>query len=162
MKKTIVILIALLSLTACSPISSDGDGGEVTEATAETNPIDCLAVENIGNVIKEIPAFSGSSVYDLWVQPRFRYSNYCSKPVVGLKGTVSFQNVLGDEIFSGNWTDDYTISVSKAVKSDPDDGFKFSQFDDEHGVLLGLDAKKAKAVFTLETLVFDDGTKLTR
>jgi hypothetical protein len=162
MKKALVIFIALLPITACSPISSQSGGSEVTEAAPETNPIDCLAIENTGNVIKETPAFSGSSINNLWVQPRFKYSNYCEKNVVGLKGTVSFQNILGDEIFSGEWTDDYTISVGKAVKSDPDEGYKFTQFDDEHGVLLGLDAKKSNAVFTLETLVFDDGTKLTR
>lgn len=162
MKKALVIFIALVSITACSPISSQTSGVEVAEATPETNPIDCLVVENTGNVIKETPAFSGSSINYLWVQPRFKYSNYCAKNVVGLKGTVSFQNVLGDELFSGGWTDDYTISVGKAVKSDPDEGYKFTQFDDEHGLLLGLDAKKTSAVFTLETLVFDDGTKLTR
>jgi PBP1b-binding outer membrane lipoprotein LpoB len=165
--KASLIIIAVSSailLGGCSQTPVISDSTSLPEVQEEPNPIECLLVENIGNIIDEnVESFDGDpSPTDLWVYPRFRYSNNCEQNVVGMKGSISFQDVVGDEIFNGGWTEDITIPMGKSVKSDPNSGYEFNQFQDQHGVLTGTDENKTTAVFMIETLVFEDGTKISR
>jgi hypothetical protein len=123
-----------------------------------------LIVENIANEIETNAArFDGDpNPTDIWVYPQFRYSNDCDQDVIGLKGSISFQDVIGDEIFSGDWTEDATIPAGTYLDSDPRLGFDFNEFQTEHGLLLGIDASKARTTFTIETIVFEDGTRVER
>ena len=162
--KFIALVASTILLAGCSQGSTENSFAPLPEALKGSNPIDCLLVENIANQIEEnVESFSNDPTpTDLWVYPQFRYSNNCDQDVIGLKGSISFQNVVGDEIFYGDWTEDATIPVGNYVDSDPEYGFEFNEFEDAHGLLTGIDATKTRAVFTLETLVFEDGTQLSR
>jgi hypothetical protein len=151
-------------LTACSQASPETSAPILPEAKTEASPTECLSVENIGNVIEEnVARFDGDpNPTDIWVYPQFRYSNDCDQAIIGLKGSISFQDVVGDEIFSGDWTEDTTIPAGTYLDSDPQYGYDFNEFEDAHGLLLGRDASKTNTVFTLETIVFEDGTKVDR
>jgi hypothetical protein len=72
-----------------------------------------------------------------------------------------FQNVVGDEIFTGNYTDDNTIKVGESITSSLDFGWTFNEFEDEHGVLAGVDQSKTTAILKLSKVAFEDGTSLS-
>jgi hypothetical protein len=55
-----------------------------------------------------------------------------------------------------------TIPAGTYLDSDPQYGYDFNEFEDAHGLLLGRDSSKTNTVFTLETIVFEDGTKVDR
>jgi hypothetical protein len=164
MKKVLAVSVLILLLTACSQASPENSAPTLPEAKTEASATECLSVENIANEIEEnVARFDGDpNPTDIWVYPQWRYSNDCDQDIIGLKGVVSFQDVVGDEIFSGGWTEDWTIPAGTYLDSDPEFGFTFNEFQSEHGLLLGRDASKTRAVFTIETIVFEDGTKVDR
>jgi hypothetical protein len=164
MKKVLAVSVMVLLLTACSQASPENSAPILPEAKTEVSATECLTVENIANVIEEnVAGFDGDpNPTDIWVYPQFRYSNDCDQDIIGLKGSISFQDVVGDEIFSGDWTEDTTIPAGTYLDSDPQYGYDFNEFEDAHGLLLGRDASKTNTVFTLETIVFEDGTKVDR
>jgi hypothetical protein len=130
----------------------------------ESSATECVTVENISNVIEEnVSSFEGETTpTDIWVYPQFRYSNNCDQDIVGLKGDISFRDVVGDEIFNGEWTEDLTIPAGTFLDSDPEFGYEFRDFEPEHGLLSGRDASKTKTIFTLKRIVFEDGTTVDR
>jgi hypothetical protein len=162
MKKVLASSIIILFLTACSQASTNNSAPILPEAVTEVSATECLTVENIANEIeKNVARFDGdSNPTDVWVYPQFRYSNDCDQDIIGLKGSISFQDVIGDEVFNGDWTEDATIPAGTYLDSDPRLGYDFNEFESEHGLLLGIDASKTTTVFTLETIVFEDGTKV--
>lgn len=162
--KFVTLAASTMLLAGCSQGSTESSVAPLLEAVTGSDPIDCLLVENTENQIEEnVASFTNDPTpTDLWVYPQFRYSNNCDQDVIGLKGNISFQNVVGDEIFSGDWTEDATIPVGYYFDSDPEYGFEFNEFEDAHGLLIGIDSTKTRAVFTVETLVFEDGTQLSR
>lgn len=164
MRKVLSASVIILLLTACSQASPEISAPVLPEAETESSATECLSVENIANIIEEnVAAFDGDpNPTDIWVYPQFRYSNECDQAIIGLKGSISFQDVVGDEIFSGEWTEDATIPAGTYLDSDPQFGYDFNEFEDAHGLLLGRDSSKTKTVFTVETIVFEDGTKVDR
>jgi hypothetical protein len=150
-----------------NPLKSDSSSTSSAADTSSTNEsskvFDCIKVENLRNVIKlNQPSYSGElSPTDTFVATQFKISNNCSQTVVGIKGSVDFQNVVGDTIFTGAYTDDKSIPVGEFATTSLTYGWTFNQFEDEHGQLAVIDEAKTKAVMTLTKVVFGDGTALS-
>jgi hypothetical protein len=155
-----------LSNNISNNLGSDSSATSSSDSTATNTSSDafkCFKVENLRNVIKlNQPSFDGDpSPSDIFVASQFRFTNNCDKSVVGIKGSVSFQNVVGDSIFNGGYTNDQTIPVGGSVTTSINTGWTFNQFEDAHGVLAGMDQSKTKAVMTLSKVAFEDGTSIT-
>ena len=139
-------------------------GSNSTESEDVSSDVfNCLEVRNTKNSIKlNQSSFSGDpSPSDIFVATQFRITNNCGKAVIGIKGTMIFQNVVGDEVFTGNYTDDKTINIGESFTSSLDYGWTFNEFENEHGVLAGTDESKTKAILKLTKVAFDDGTSLS-
>jgi hypothetical protein len=163
------LLLATGALAGCaSPMNNNAVQSNTNEtaATAQQpdDPMACVGLRNISNTIKlHQPSFAGEpNPTDIGVYARFAITNSCDKAVSGLKGSLSFQNVVGDEIFTGNFTSDLTIPVGKTVNTSPTLGYTFNQFEDAYGALSATDGAKAHALLTLDKIVFDDGTSLSK
>jgi hypothetical protein len=130
--------------------------------SSNSGAFQCLAIENLTNVIRlNQPSFEGDpSPSDIFVATSFKLTNNCGKEIIGIKSTVDFQNVVGDTIFTGNYTNDQSIPVGGSITTPLDNGWTFNQFEDQYGTLAGTDAKKTKAVMTLSKVAFQDGTSL--
>ena len=144
-----------------NPLNPIGSNSTETEDVS-SDVFDCLEVRNTRNLIKlNQSSFSGDpEPTDIFVATQFRITNNCGKAVSGIKGSMIFQNVVGDEIFTGNYTDDKTINVGESITSSLDFGWTFNQFEDEHGVLASVDQSKTKAILKLSKVAFEDGTSI--
>ena len=108
-KKRFIIPGALLALVIVSSSLNGGGGSSSTnpstnnsteevetEAPAtEASTTECLSVENISNLIDEnAPSYDGDpNPEDIFVSPQFRYSNDCDQDIIGLKGSVVFEDI---------------------------------------------------------------------
>ena len=145
-----------------NPLNPIGSGSTETEDVS-SDIFNCLEVNNTRNSIKlNQSRFSGDpEPTDIFVATQFRITNNCGKAILGIKGSMIFQNVVGDEIFTGNYTDDNTIKVGESITSSLDFGWTFNEFEDEHGVLAGVDQSKTTAILKLSKVAFEDGTSLS-
>jgi hypothetical protein len=164
---TVLGLVLVATLSGCSsPITSTFlETGKADDVYVEpANPLDCVAVKNIGNKIKlNQPRFSGDpDPTDIFVVTRFSITNSCNQAVIGLKGTETFQNVVGDVIFSGNFTSDLTIQAGASAQTSGDRGYTFNQFEDAYGTLGSTDQAKTLSLVELSKIVFADGTTLDK
>jgi hypothetical protein len=146
------------------PNSSNSSSPSSTESEdVSSNLFDCLQVANLRNAIKlNQSRFSGDpEPTDIFIATQFKFTNQCDKTVIGIKGSMSFQNVVGDVVFVGTYTDDKTIQVGESVTTSLNTGWTFNQFEDEHGQLARMDESKTRAVLTLSKIAFDDGTSIS-
>lgn len=168
LKKLVSVFIGatllVTALTGCSAAGGNASGGASSgsDSALPADPMACVQVTNVANKIKlHQGSFSGDpDPTDIFVATQFSITNNCDKAIVGLKGTESFQNVVGDEIFSGNFTSDLTIKAGATTKTSATRGYTFNQFEDAYGALGSTDSAKTKSVLTLTKIVFDDGTSL--
>lgn len=144
------------SSNSSSPSSVESEDGSL-------NLFDCMQVANLRNAIKlNQSRFSGDpEPTDIFIATQFKFINQCDKTVIGIKGSMSFQNVVGDVVFVGTYTDDKTIQVGESVTTSLNTGWTFNQFEDEHGQLARMDESKTRAVLTLSKIAFDDGTSIS-
>jgi hypothetical protein len=142
--------------------SSSSSTGSSSTKDVSSDVFRCFKVENMRNIIKlNQPSFNGDpSPTDIFAASQFRFTNNCDKNVVGIKGSVSFQNVVGDTIFNGGYTNDQTVPVGGSITTSLDTGWTFNQFEDQHGQLAGIDQTKTHAVMTISKVAFEDGTSL--
>ena len=123
----------------------------------------CVEISNANNRIKlNVSRFSGDpDPTDIFVVAQFEITNNCEKTIIGSKGSVDFQNVVGDTIFTGDWTNDNSIKSGSTFLTSSGIGWTFNQFEDVSSQLRALDASKTKAILTLSKVVFEDGTSIT-
>ena len=152
-------LSSSLNSNSLNPLSANNN--ETEEVSSDV--FDCLQVTNTKNVIKlNQSRFSGDpSPTDIFVATQFRIINNCGKEVSGLKASMIFQNVVGDEVFTGEFTEDQTIKVGESITTTLNSGWTFNEFEEEHGVLAGMDASKTKAILMLSKVAFEDGTTIS-
>jgi len=139
------------------------DSSSTTADEVSSDAFSCIQLVNTKNVIKlNQSRFSGDpSPTDTFVATQFRIANNCEKAVIGIKGTMVFRNVVGDEIFTGDFNDDQTIKAGESITTRLDYGWTFNEFEDEHGILAGIDQSKAKANLVLSKVAFEDGTSIS-
>jgi len=163
-------LVAIVALSGNSNLGNSLDlGSEGSGSTsnahksASSSVFNCLKVTNVANAIKlNQPSFSGDpDPTDIFVATKLRITNKCGKSIVGIKGSVDFQNVVGDTIFTGGFTDDNTILSGESFTTSLNTGWTFNEFEDEYGLLGGMDQTKTKAILVLTKVAFEDGTMLT-
>jgi hypothetical protein len=163
-------LVVVIALSGNSNVgaSLNGESKNSISSRAATDSqvsstFNCIKITNVGNVIKlNQPSFSGDSdPTDIFVATKIRLKNNCSKEIVGVKGNVDFQNVVGDTIFTGEFTEDTTIPTGGSITTSADYGWTFNEFDDEHGQLSGIDQSKTNAILVLVKVAFADGSSLS-
>jgi len=149
------------SLSAATGGSSSSNSNAA--ASASSDAFKCAKVENVRNLIKlNQPSFSGDpEPNDIFVVTQFEITNNCDKPIIGIKGDVSFQDVVGDTVFTGNYTDDETIAVGASLTTSSTTGWTFNEFEDQYGKLAGIDQAKTHAVMNLTKVAFGDGTSIS-
>jgi hypothetical protein len=163
-------LVVVIALSGNSDIGASLNGESKNSNSSRSandsqlsSTFNCIKITNVGNVIKlNQPRFSGDSEpTDIFVATKIRLKNNCSKEIVGVKGNVDFQNVVGDTIFTGQFTEDTTIPVGGSITTSADYGWTFNEFDDEHGQLSGIDQSKTNAILVLVKVAFADGSSLS-
>ena len=174
MKRTIAfaLLITLgLTATGCATSANSSSNKDLNSSQSEastdvpvpSDPLACVRLKNVGNrILLNQPRFSGDpEPTDTIVNTQYAITNVCGRTIVGLKGTESFQNIVGDEIFSGNFTSDLTIKNGSTVLTNPSLGYSFNEFEDAYGTLSATNENKTRGVVTLSKIVFADGTTVT-
>jgi hypothetical protein len=163
--------IALVTISAYSSSISDslnsgsGNSSSASSSIAASTSSDafkCVKVNNVRNLIKlNQPSFyDDPEPTDIFVVTQFRIVNNCDKPIIGIKGSVTFQDVVGDTVFTGNYTDDETIAVGATLTTSASTGWTFNEFEDQHGQLAGMDQAKTHAIMSLTKVAFGDGTSI--
>lgn len=161
----LVIISAYSSSISDSVSSATGNSSNSNSnvaASASSDAFKCARVENVRNLIKlNQPSFSGDpEPTDIFVVTQFSITNNCDKPIIGIKGDVAFQDVVGDTVFTGNYTDDETIPVGTTLTTSSTTGWTFNEFEDQYGQLAGMDQSKTHAVMNLTKVAFGDGTSI--
>lgn len=152
-------LSSSLNSSSLNPLATNNNETE----DVSSDVFDCLQVSNTKNIIKlNQSRFSGDpSPTDIFVATQFRITNNCGKEVSGLKASMIFQNVVQDEVFTGEFTEDQSIKVGESITTTLNSGWTFNEFEEEHGVLAGMDASKTNAVLMLSKVAFQDGTSIS-
>ena len=147
-------------LLADQGAQSSGSSNEAAQEGTAAGPFDWFLIENTRNRIKDNqPGYSGDIDPDhVRVFIDLEVTNNCDQAIDGIKGSIDFQNVVGDTIFRANLVIDETIEPGATVETPRDEFYEFNMFQDEHGILLTVSADKARAVTEIERVVFSDGT----
>jgi hypothetical protein len=148
------------SLSSATDNTSTSNSNSV--ASTSSDAFKCVKVRNVRNSIKlNQPSFYGDpEPTDIFVVTQFAITNNCDKPIIGIKGSVTFQDVVGDTVFTGNYTDDETVAVGAILTTSATTGWTFNEFEDQHGRLAGMDQAKTHAVMNLSKVAFGDGTSI--
>lgn len=88
----------------------------------------------------------------------YAITNKSAKTIKQIKGSVTFTDLTGDEI-GVLWADiDKTILPGKTIETDTGRGFKLNEFmNEDKERIAGRKFSDMKAVFTPESIAFDDG-----
>lgn len=88
----------------------------------------------------------------------YAITNKSAKTIKQIKGSVTFTDLTGDEI-GVLWADiDKTIPPGKTIETDTGRGFELNQFmNEDKERIAGRKFSDMKAVFTPESIAFDDG-----
>lgn len=154
-----------MDLDKLTNLSSGAATSNSNDSILDTNTkiFECVEVKNTKNQIRvNQPSFDGDpNPTDVFAASQFRITNNCEKSIIGISATVDFKNVVGDTIFTGRFTDDHTVAKGDSYLTSLSRGWTFNQFEDEHGLLTGIDASKTKSIMSLSKIVFNDGTSIT-
>ncbi len=116
---------------------------------------------------KKVVAIVGTRLLPVdWDQDRYSpmlainyaITNKSAKTIKQIKGSVTFTDLTGDEI-GVLWADiDKTIPPGKTIETDTGRGFKLNEFmNEDKERIAGRKFSDMKAVFTPESIAFDDG-----
>ena len=161
-----LVLVVISALSNRIPESlnsaSSNTSSSSNSLTTSVDAFKCLKVDNVRNLIKlNQPSFSGDpEPTDIFAVTQFKITNNCGKQIIGIKGSVTFQDVVGDTVFTGSYTDDQTIDVGASLITSADTGWTFNEFEDQYHQLAGLDQTKTHAVMALTKVAFGDGTSI--
>jgi hypothetical protein len=80
------------------------------------------------------------------------------KPSRAIKGTLNITDLFGEKIMGIGWTIDRPMTPGESA-SEYGTGFKYNQFRSEHAKVNQTDLANLKASFTVESVIYDDGTR---
>jgi hypothetical protein len=104
------------------------------------------------------PADWENGQYESYVTIRLALRNNTNKPIRAVKGTLEFDNTLGDTIYTAPWHDEdsvYPHHTSAWVGS-----VKYNQFDDALDHLKNADVGNIRLRWEPTVILFSDGSEL--
>lgn len=108
---------------------------------------------------KELPRNFDLGRYSQYQEVAIGVQNKSQKSLKGLSGKMEFIDVFDKVVATVHFEVSETIKASQMFRWVG--GRDFNQFNDEHKALWNLEEGKYKSRFVPETLIFDDGEKLT-
>jgi len=75
-----------------------------------------------------------------------------------IKGIMNFQDLFGETMMKINWTIDEPISAGGDIILEG--GFKYNQFLNDNRWVAATDKNNMKAVYTVRSILYEDGTKV--
>ena len=87
------------------------------------------------------------------------FKNETDKDISGVKGTAIFKDMFGDQIIGIGISYDEPIKAGQVKEWDG--VVDYNQFKDSHEKLVVTDTNKIDFSFVPETIIFQDGTKVT-
>lgn len=87
------------------------------------------------------------------------YENKSDRGIQGVKGVLRITDIFGDKIMNITWSYDKGIQAKKRVL-ETGSGIDINQFMSEHMKLWNTDFDKLKSSFEVETIIFEDGTRM--
>ncbi len=80
------------------------------------------------------------------------------KPARAIKGVLHLQDLFGEPKMNLNWTIDEQLAPGVSV-TEKGVGFKYNEFMNEHQWVMATDLTNMTASFTVESILFTDGTR---
>lgn len=93
----------------------------------------------------------------IWLDIEFT-ADGLDKPARAIKGVLRLQDLFGEPKMSIKWTIDEPIDPGKAI-AEKGTGFKYNQFIDSHQWVRATALQNMTASFTVNSILYEDGTR---